>query len=123
MKRWFGVVCLVFLLGGCGTGGKVPILSPTLPEDEVRERTRELPVIKLEPASKDGKAVPEKGMPEREKVQLREAPPSKETAQSEPSLTGADNAVEALVNLLEKKGIVTKKELSEEIMRLKQRQK
>lgn len=122
MKRWFGFIWVVFfLMGGCGTGSKVPVLSSTLSEDEMKTRVHALPVMKLESASRDEKAAQENRITEREKARLGEAPPGKETAQSGPSLTGRDNAVEALIELLQKKGIITKKELLNEMERLKQR--
>jgi hypothetical protein len=122
MKRWFGFILAFFLFtAGCGTGSKVPVLSSTLSEDETKTRVRDLPVMKLESASGDEKAAQEAGRTEREKVRLGETTPVKETAQPGPPLTIKDHTVEALIELLQKKGIISKKELLEEMQMLKQR--
>lgn len=124
MKRYFSLICMILIIGSCGTTDKLNVLSPTLPEDEVRTRVRELPATKLQSTSQDEKVMQEKKVQEREKALLKEAVVSpKDTSLPDESLVGTDKTQEALINLLEKKGIITKKELSEEIKRLKQMSK
>ncbi|MCL5023267.1 MAG: hypothetical protein M1497_07855 [Nitrospirae bacterium] len=117
MKKCFGIVAMVLLLAGCGTGSKLNIVSPSLSDEELKERghmvTRE----------KSPSAAPEEAPAQQAKPETPREKTRTETGVSEKSLRGDKTAEEALINLLEKKGIITKKELSDEIERLKEKSK
>jgi hypothetical protein len=94
-------------MGGCGTTGKLNVVSPSLSEDEIKGSVRGLPTIKLQ-------------SPKKEEVVSSEKVITKETVHPEESSISTDKTQEALINLLEKKGVITKKELLEEIRKLNQ---
>lgn len=123
MERYFGIVCLIVLIGGCSSTGGLNVLSPTMTEDEVKERVRELPVTKLEAAPGGGRMIEEKAPPESARTMPEETKPRKERAVSVPASAGPDKTGEALINLLERKGIINREELSEEIERIRQKSK
>lgn len=120
MKRYLGVVFAVLWFAGCGTGSKVQVVSPTLPEDELRDRVRELPVVKPGVELKEEKATDKREGVKGEWVHVREAATAAGGNTAEEPLS-KEHREEALINLLEKKGIITKKELAEEMRILKEK--
>ncbi len=51
MKKYLVLVCVIALLGGCSSTGGMNIISPSTPEDEVKEKVSKAPVTKLEVVS------------------------------------------------------------------------
>ncbi len=123
---------MVLLLAGCGAGSNLNIVSPSASEDEVRKRAQMVPVEKRS-EGKDETRAPEKPAEKspsagKEKPSPSPASPdvsvgraqAKEMKPAEESPTKGICCQEALINLLERKGIITKKELMEEMKRLEQ---
>ena len=100
MRKFFGLICIVWLLGSCGTTdkltGRLMIIDPTTPEDELDERVQELKAAKAQSASK-----------KQESVTLEKPQPEKNTASEEP-LMSFEETQEASINLLEKKGMINR---------------
>ncbi len=109
-------MCIILLIGGCETAGNLNIVSPSTPEDETRARIRTLPTIKELFSPRQEQAA-------REKTPQEKIPSIQKVSASEEQSTSGEPAQEALINLLEKKGVITKKELMDEIKKLKQRSK
>jgi hypothetical protein len=118
MIKWLSLIPLVLLLGGCGAHSKLNIVSPSMSEDEVRERANVVITEKTQ-ATNSGEAATEKKSGEESTASA----PSKEMRHTEgPSVSG-ERAQEALINLLEKKGVITKNELQDEMEKLGQSSK
>jgi hypothetical protein len=117
MGKCIVLICMVLFIG-CTTGSTLNIVSPSASEDEIRARAQRVTSEKTPPA-KEEKAVLPQQSPERpqESVAPEKTNPPKESAMK------SGFKEEALINLLEKKGIITRKELIEEIKRLEQRAK
>jgi len=126
MKKYLVLVCVVALMVGCSSAGGLNIISPSTPEDEVKEKMSKAPVTKLEVVS------------EAELKEQRQTPPAKApvetppktataTAQARPVDASAPSirsghALEALINLLEKNGTIKREELLREIRKLEEKE-
>ena len=125
MKKHLVLVCVIALLGGCSSAGGMNIISPSTPDNEVKEKMSKAPVTRLEAVS------------EGELKDHRQEPPAQATAET-PSKTGktevSDSSVsgsipsiksrqtlEALIILLEKKGTIQREELLQEIRKLEEK--
>jgi len=107
VKKNLSAICMVLLLAGCaGTAGNRNIVSPSLHEDETARHVRALPAISILSAAKEEPAL-------QKKEEHRSNNSSKES-----SLI-SDYTQEALIILLEKKGIITSEELNTEIKKLR----
>ena len=115
MKHYFMTICIIVLLTGCGAGSNLNIVSPSASEEEVTKRANEV-IKQKSPSAPEEKpsAPPASPAGSTESVPAREMKPSDES-----SMKGGC-AQDALINLLEKKGIITRKELMEEMKRLDQ---
>ena len=51
MKKYLILVCVIALVGGCSSAGGMNIISPSTPENEVKEKVSKLHVTKLEAVS------------------------------------------------------------------------
>jgi hypothetical protein len=87
-------------------------------EDELRERASVV-ITEKTPATNSGEAAAEK----KSAGESAESAPSKKMRRTEGPSVNGERAQEALINLLEKKGIITKKELQDEIEKLRQSSK
>jgi hypothetical protein len=107
VNNFFRTACVALLLAGCaGTAGSRNIVSPSLPEDEAARHVRTLPVTEIRAAAKE------------EPVLQREDAQRNDNTSTGFSANGS-YAQEALIILLEKKGIITSEELNAEIKKLK----
>lgn len=125
MKKYLVVVCVIALIGGCSSAGNMKIISPSTPEDEVKEKVSKAPVTRLQVVSES---------------ELKDHPkaPSPEAAAGTPPKTGTEavsdrsgavpvpsirsgQALEALIILLEKKGTIQRDELLQEIRKLEEK--
>jgi hypothetical protein len=114
MVKWLSLILLFVFLGGCGGGSNLNIVSPSMSENEVRERAKVIMSKKTPPTSSEAAA--EKKSPE---ISHEGAPP-KETKHTEGPAVNGELEQKALINLLEKKGIITNKELQDEMEKLRQ---
>ncbi len=166
VKKYFYLVLVLTILNGCGTAGKVVLVSPATPEEELKDKVRETldeskkpaepqadnsqsrqKVVLVSPTTPEEElkdkvretldeskkpAEPQAGNSQSPQVQkdsgtvvnqpdesLREAHPA--SVGETPALRG--DRLNALINLLEKKGIINKNELTEEIKRLEDQEK
>jgi len=125
MKKYLVLLFCIAVLGGCSSTGNINVISPSTPEDEVRGKVSKAPVTKLQVVS------------ETELQDRHQAPPALALAET-PLKTGAatvpDHAgaasvpsirsghtLDALINLLEKKGTIQREELFQEIRRLEEK--
>jgi hypothetical protein len=96
------------------------IISPSMPEGEVRERVSRAPVTRLEsvpePAPRETPAAHSQRPSAPATPQDGEADAKHGDAVLSPSVQ-SDHTLRALINLLEEKGIITRKELLEELRR------
>jgi hypothetical protein len=103
----FSIICIALLLTSCTTAaGSRNVVSPSLSEEEAARHVRTLPTIGTLSSSKEKPAV------------QRDEHHTEKTS-SYGSLINSEHTQKALIKLLEKKGIITAEELSEEIRRLK----
>jgi hypothetical protein len=115
MKYYFSTICILVLLAGCGAGSNLNIVSPSASDEEVRQRASEVIKERSPSAPKEKpSASPAPPAGSTESVPTREMRPSEES-----SMKGG-SAQDALINLLERKGIITRRELMEEMKRLEQ---
>ena len=116
MKRFLILTFMITALGCSSTGG-IKIVSPSTPENEAKEEIRKAPVTKLEtssqPPARHEATGPREAAAEGTKVQTT---PGQTTAS--PLSIKSPYTLEALINLLEKKGVIHEEELLEEIKRL-----
>ncbi|MDA8242204.1 MAG: hypothetical protein M0Z67_17775 [Nitrospiraceae bacterium] len=118
MKRLLILTFMITALGCSSTGG-IKIVSPSTPESEAKEEIRKAPVTKLETASqppaRHEATGPREGATKGPKaatdIAHEQAAPSSASIKSPYTL-------EALINLLEKKGVIHEEELLEEIKKL-----
>jgi len=115
MKHSFSTICIVVLLAGCGAGSNLNIVSPSSSDEEVRKRAGEVIKEKRPSAPEEKLSAP----PASPGGSTESAPTREMRPPEEPSMKGGCSH-EALINLLEKKGIITRKELMEEMKRLEQ---
>ena len=125
MKQCLVLICVMVVLGGCSSAGNINVISPSTPEDEVKEKVSKAPVTRLQVVS------------ESELKDHREAP-SPEAAAGTPPKTGTEavsdrsgavpvpsirsgQALEALIIILEKKGTIQRDELLQEIRKLEEK--
>ncbi len=117
MKRLLILTFMITALG-CSSTGSIKIVSPSTPEKEAKEEIRKAPVTKLETSSQspagDETTAPREAAAEGPKAATAIAP---EEAPSSASIK-SPYALEALINLLEKKGVIHEEELLEEIKKL-----
>lgn len=125
MKKCLVLICAMVVLGGCSSTGNIKVISPSTPEDEVKEKVRKAPVTKLQ-------VVSETELQDRHQAPPAQAPaetppktsvaevPDHAGAASVPSIRSGD-ALEALINLLEKKGTIQREELFQEIRKLQEK--
>jgi hypothetical protein len=142
MKRFLIFACVIAAFG-CSSTGNIKIVSPSTSEKEAKEEISKAPVTRLEtfsapeaatrrkqPAAESAKTEARKGaedtikvvspsVPENEaKEEIAKAPVKRpETA---PPAT-SEHSLEALINLLEKKGIIKNEELLREIRELEKK--
>jgi len=109
---------MVLFLAGCGAGSNLNIVSPSASEDEIRTRASKVTAEKT-PSAKEEKEVTPQKSPEGS----QESRTPEKTNPTEGSVMEGGCREEALINILEKKGIITKEELREEMKRLKERSK
>jgi hypothetical protein len=117
MKGFAFLFCMVLLLASCGAGNKLNIVSPSLSEEETKERVHELPAIKLGTDSEDKNAAQQKTMQDNNDPPLKKTPALKETSPAGKFVV-TDETLDALIDLMEKKGVITREELLEEMKRL-----
>lgn len=125
MKKHLVLVCVIALLGGCSSAGGMNIISPSTPDNEVKEKVSKAPVTRLQ-------VVPENELKDHRKeppAQAMAETPSKtgKTEVSDSSVSGSvpsirsGQALEALIILLEKKGTLQREELLQEIRKLEEK--
>ncbi len=123
MKKCLVLICAMAVLGGCSSTGNIKVISPSTPEDEVREKVHKAPVTKLQVVSeadvKDQQQTPPAKSPAEapSKTSVTAVPDHAAGSASAPSIR-SQHALEALINVLEKKGLIQKEELFEEIRKL-----
>ena len=115
MKYYFSVICILVLLAGCGAGSNLNIVSPSAPDEEVRKRASEVIKEKSPSAPKEKPSAP----PTSPAGSTGSAPTGEMRPSEESSMKGV-SAQDALINLLERKGIITRRELMEEMKKLEQ---
>ncbi len=115
MIRWLSLISLIVLLGGCGGGSNLNIVSPSMSENEVRERAHVV-ISEKTPATMSKATAAEKKL----SPAAPESSQSKELKRAEGPSVNGELEQEALINLLEKKGIITDKELRDEMEKLRQ---
>jgi len=123
MKHYFSAVCILAILAGCGAGSNLNIVSPSASEEEIRRRASEVMSEKSPSVTKEKPAPPAaapavspaKSAPA--ETQAKEIAVKELPAPAKQSVKG-DKTQDALINLLEKKGVITRKELMEEMQRL-----
>ena len=125
MKKYLVLVCVIALLGGCSSTGSMNIISPSTPEDEVKEKVSKAPVTKLEVVSeselKDSRKEPRPQDTAKMPLKTDTAAVSDTSgAGSLPSIRSGQT-LEALIILLEKKGIIQREELLQEIRKLEEK--
>ena len=99
--------------------GSIKIVSPSTPENEAKEEIRKVPVTKLETASQPPARHEATGPREAatEGTRAATAIAHEQPASSSASIK-SPYTLEALINLLEKKGVIHEEELLEEIKKL-----
>jgi hypothetical protein len=115
MIKWLSFISLIVFLGGCGAGSNLNIVSPSMSENEVRERANFVISEKTPAASSKAAAAENKSA-----TTFPESAPSQKMKRTERPSVNDGQTQEALINLLEKKGIITKKELHDEMEKLGQ---
>jgi hypothetical protein len=97
----------------------IKIVSPSTPEKEAKEEIRKAPVTRLETIPEPPTRHEPKGPKDAVGEGLMAAPATAagQTSASSPSIK-SPYALEALINLLEKKGVLNKEDLLEEIKKL-----
>ncbi|MBS1113087.1 MAG: hypothetical protein H6Q92_850 [Nitrospirae bacterium] len=70
MKKFLVLVCAIAFLGGCSSAGGMNIISPSTPDDEVKEKVSKAPVTKIQAVS------------ESELKDSRQEPPSQDKAET-----------------------------------------
>ncbi len=110
MKKYFSTVCLILLLGGCVTTNGLNIISPTLPEDEIEEHVERI-------LRQQSQAVPQ-AVQEEKPAEVVRTPSAGISVPENPQPHNCETR-DALINLLIKKGIITRKELLDEVRNLK----
>lgn len=115
MRHYCIALCAALLLAACGAGSNLNIVSPSASDDEVKKRASAVMSEKTSPVTKERPASP----PAAQGASSESAKPGEIKPSEEPSMKGVF-AEQALINLLERKGIITRKELMEEIKRLEQ---
>jgi len=121
MKRLLILTFMITALGciGCSSTGSIKIVSPSTPESEAKEEIRKAPVTKLETTSQPP-AHHEATGPRETATEVTKAATA--IAHEQPASSSASikspYTLEALINLLEKKGVIHEEELLEEIKRL-----
>jgi hypothetical protein len=131
MKQYFAAIGIVLILTGCGAGSNLNIVSPSASDEEVKKRANEVlkekgPSAPKEkpsapPASPAGSTPEEKpSAPPASPAGSTESVPAREMETPRESSMEGGCAHDALINLLEKKGIITKSELMEEMKKLQQ---
>ena len=115
MKHYFSMLCVVVLLAGCGAGSTLHVVSPSASDDEIRRRASEVAREKV-PSALTEKPPASSASSELPVIQepLRVVKPSDESG-----MRGLCTC-EALSNLLERKGIISRSELLDEMKRLKE---
>lgn len=103
MKNLMTLMFISVFLFGCAEGNKLNIVSPSMSEDETKERAKAILHEK-----KETEKQPE---PSEQPVSTKSVAPQ--------SAENGRLAQEGLVNLLIKKGVISQKELEEEIEKLK----
>ncbi len=118
MKRLLILTFMITALGCSSTGG-IKIVSPSTSENEAKEEIRKAPITKLETASQPP-ARHEATGPQEAATEAPKAATAIAPGQTAPSPLSIKSpyALEALINLLEKKGVIHEEELLEEIKRL-----
>jgi hypothetical protein len=114
MVRWLSLILLFVFLGGCGGGSNLNIVSPSMSENEVRERAKV--VIREKTPAAGSEAAAEKESPQ---TSPEVTPPKEKKRTGAPAVNGGLEQ-KALINLLEKKGIITNKELHDEMEKLRE---
>ena len=119
MKRFVILTCMFAALAACSSTDNIKIVSPSTPENEARQEIRNAPVTKLETVPQPPVRDEAKGRrdavsegPKTETVKVSEP-----TGASSPSIN-SPHTLDALINLLDKKGVLHKEELLEEIKKL-----
>ena len=115
MKHYFSTICIAVLLAGCGAGSNLNIVSPSASDEEVRKRAGEVLREKSPSAPVEKLSVPTASP-----AGSTESVPAREIRPCEESSIKGGCAQDALINLLERKGIITRKDLMEEMKRLDQ---
>lgn len=125
MKKLLVLICALTLIGGYSSAGGMNIISPSTPDNEVKEKVNKMPVTKIQTGS------------ENELKDRRQAPLSRDTAETPLKTKAADisdtsaagpvpsirsgQTLEALIILLEKKGAIQREELLQEIRKLEEK--
>lgn len=125
MKKFLVLVCAIAFLGGCSSAGGMNIISPSTPDDELKEKISKAPVTKI-------RAVSESELKEHRQESTSQA--TKEMPLITGTAAGSDTSgagsipsvrsgqtLEALIILLEKKGILQREELLQEIRKLEEK--
>jgi hypothetical protein len=124
MKRYLIFACIIATFTACSSTGGIKIISPSAPESEAKKEIREAPVTKLQAVSETEmkeqrhatpSRAPEKTLP---KTGAASAPDHSGDA-AVPSISSG-HALEALINVLEKKGTIQREELLREIRKLEE---
>lgn len=130
MRRFLLSVCIMLFVAGCATSGQLTVVSPSTPEEELKERVRET-LDAREQAAPAETTMPREEVPAEKTEEAaipvtteKTAPSGKTVPSSETSVSRenqADTAIilDAMINLMVKKGLMSREELSAEIEELR----
>jgi hypothetical protein len=127
MKKYLFLVCVIGFIWGCSSAGGINIISPSTPENEVKEKVSKAPVTKLHAVSEselkeDSQASPPQASAEISPKAGTPAVSDRSDAGSAPSIRSGQ-ALEALIILLENKGSIKREELLQEIRKLEEKER
>ncbi len=119
MKRFIFLACMIAALTACSSTSNIKIVSPSTPENEAREEISKAPVTKLETSAEPPVRNEAKDRRDAAAVSPKTEPAvvPGPAAASSPSIH-SPHTLEALIDLLEKKGVFRRDELLEEIKKL-----
>jgi len=119
MKGCIFIIFLILLLSACETTDNLIILSPSIPEEELKERVQESFDKSSQSKPKEESKTSKKIAAEANKVPAEPIPSSQEALALDEPLMGVEDTQKALIDLLVEKGIITQDEFIEELKKLR----
>jgi len=119
MKGCIFIVFLMLLLSACETTADLIIISPSTPEEELKQRVQESLDKRSQSKPAEESETSKKISVEADKVPAKPIPSSQEALALDDPLIGIEDTQKALIDLLVEKGIITRDEFVEELRKLR----